>query len=171
MRQHRRPMGWRVRHDDRILVAHDLTKPARHALFRNDLRHLVMARTRVRRIFLHVNAVERTDIDTKLTTRAIVHDDLRLWDLAGLDARDEVAVLILNAGDRAIDRTHPTVDATFGVNHIQLFRPAADRVNRTLQLTDSAADAGVRNEIRHAFSLFLIPNPTRPTLRKFSQGL
>ena len=164
-------MGRCIGHDDRILVAHNLAQPTCHALLRDDFRHLVMARARVRRVVFHVNAVERTNIDAELTTRAVVHDDFRLRDLARLDARDEVAVLVLDARNGAINRAHPAVDTAFGVNDIQLFRLAADRVHRTFQLANGAADASVCDKVRHGVTPFRSSDPTRPSLRKLSQAL
>ena len=163
-------MGRSIRHDNGILVTDDLTETARHAFLRHDFGHFIVARARVRGVFLHINAIERANVHAELAARTIVHDDLGLRDLAGFDARDEVPVLVLNARDGAIDRAHPAVDAAFGVNDIQLLRPAADRVHRTFQLADRAADAGVCNEICHFVALFA-PDPVRPTLRKLSQGI
>ncbi len=156
-RQHRRPMGRSIRHDNGILVADDLAQPARHAFLRHDLGHFVVDRARERGVFLHVNAIERADVHAELAAGAVVHDDLRLRDLARLDAGDEVAVLVLNAGNGAINGAHPAIDAAFGVNDVQLLGLSADRVHGAFQLADGAADAGVCNEICHAVCLLSVP--------------
>ena len=62
------------------------------------------------------------------------------------------------------------VDATLGVDDVQLFRLAADRVHGTLQLADRAADAGVCNEICHDVCL-PCGRPNAATLRKLSQRI
>ena len=152
-------MGWSIRHDNGILVTDDFAEPAGHAFLRHDLGYLIVARASVRRVLLHINAVERADVHAELAAGTVVHDDLRLRDLAGLDASDEITVLILNAGDGAIDGAYPAIDAAFGVDDVQLLGLAADRVHRTLQLADGAANAGVCNEIRH--DRFLLVDPTR----------
>lgn len=152
-------MGRSIRHNNGIFVADNLTEPACHAFLRHDFGHLVVDRTRACGVFDHVNAIERANVHAELAAGAVVHDDFRLRDLARLDAGDEIAVLILDAGDRAIDGTHPTIDAAFGMNDVQLLGLAADRVDGTLQLADRAADAGICNEICHAVCLFC--NPTQ----------
>ena len=163
MRQHRRPVRRRIGNDNRVLVAHDFAQAARHAFFRDHFGDLVMPRARVRRVVLHVNAIERTDVHAKLAARAIVHDDFRLRDLARLDALDEIAELILDARDRAVDRAHAAINAAFRVDDVQLFRLAADGVDGTFQLANSAADARICNEIRHAnLSLWFCPNLRDP---------
>ena len=149
MWQHRRPVRRGVRHDDRILVAHDLAEPASHAIRRHDFRHLVMARPGIGRVIFHVNAVKRANIDAKLTARAIIENHLRLRDLTRLDAGDEISVLVLNAGYRAVDRADTAINAAFRVDDILLLRLAADRVHRTLQLANRAPNTRIRNEISH----------------------
>jgi hypothetical protein len=106
-----------------------------------------------------MNTIERADVYAELAAGAVVHDNLGLWDLAWLDAGNEVAVLVLDAGDGAIDGADPAIDAALGVDDVQFLGLPADRVDGTLQLADGAANTGVCNEIRH--ERFLLFNPTR----------
>ena len=103
----------------------------------------------MRRVFNHVNAVKRTDIDAKFAAGTVVHDDFGLRDVLWLDTLDEIAVLVFDAGYGTENRADPAIDAVFLVNGIQLFGFAADGVDRTLQLANTAANTGVINEIGH----------------------
>src|ERR1039458_7892550 len=102
------------------------------------------------RVGHEMDAVERADVDAELARRAelAVHDRLR--DVPRLDLHHEVAVLVLDAGDRAVNRAHGAVDAPLLVDHELLVLAARDRVRRALDLADPATDTRVVNEMRHS---------------------
>src|ERR1035441_10363784 len=112
------------------------------------LGHLVVE-VRSERVGHEVNTVERADVDAELARRAelAVHDRLR--DVLRLDLHHEVAVLVLNARDGAVNRAHGAVDTPVLVDHELLVLAARDRVRRALDLADTAPDTRVVNEMRH----------------------
>src|SRR5262245_20616594 len=98
------PLGLRdgVGHEDRVLLADGLAEPTGYARTRVHLGDLV--ERLLQRVLDQVDAVERTDVDAELATRAEIAVDDRLGDLLGLDLLDELALLVLDAGHRAVPR-------------------------------------------------------------------
>src|SRR5205807_8699345 len=101
----------RVGDDDRVLVTDRLAEPAGHALFLVDEGDLVMVGDRLVVRIDHLDALERTDVDAELTSRTKLFDDLGFRDLFRLHARNELAVLVLDGVDRAVDAADGAVDA------------------------------------------------------------
>src|SRR5205814_5829945 len=84
--------------------------------------------------------------------------DVGLRDLLRLDARDEVAVLVLDGVDRAVDAADGAVDAALGVDVVLPLGGAPDGVGRALDLADAAPDAFVSDEMRHAVGPESLPD-------------
>ena len=105
-----------------------------------------------------LDALERADVDAELAAGAELLDDLGLRDLLRLDARDEVAVLVLDGVDRAVDAADGAVDAALGVDVVLPLGRAPDRVRGALDLADAAPDAFVSDEMRHALGSESLPD-------------
>src|SRR4029453_5389553 len=132
-------LGDRVRDEDRVLLADGLAEAAGDAGAGVDLRDLV--ESLVQRVVDQVDAVEGADVDAELAARAEipVHDGL--GNLLRLDLLDELALLVLDAGDRAISGADRAVDAPVMVNDVLLALVARNRVRGTLDFADPAPDA------------------------------
>src|SRR5438874_2406574 len=116
IRQIRLELRRRIRHHDGVLVTHRLAEPASDALRLLHEGDLVVVGHRLVLRLDHLDALERTDVDAELAPRAQLLDDLGLGDLFRLDARDEVAVLVLDRVDRAVDAADRAVDAALGMD-------------------------------------------------------
>src|SRR4029450_10239094 len=120
----------RVRDEDRVLVADRLAQTARHAGSGVDLGDLVEG--------LLARVVDQGAVDD------------RRRDVARLDLLDELALLVLDTGDRAVSGADRAVDAAIRVDDVLLVLVTRDRVRRALDLADSAADARFGDEMRHS---------------------
>src|SRR5262245_13951884 len=98
----------RVRHEDRVLLADGLAQAAGDARPGVDLGDLV--ERLLERVLDQIDAVERTDVDAELATRAQVAVDDGLGDLLGLDLLDELPLLVLDARDGAVPRADRAID-------------------------------------------------------------
>src|SRR4029077_11669247 len=70
-------------------------------------------------------------------------------------ARDEIAVLVLDRVDRAIDAADRAVDAALRVDVVLAFGLAPNGIGGALDLADAAADAFIGDEVGHGFSVYL----------------
>src|SRR5258706_5264032 len=129
--------------DDGVLVADALAEPAGDALVLLDEGDLVVIGQRLVLRLDHVDALEGADVDAELAPRAELLDDFRLGDLLRLHPRDEVAVLVLDGVDRAVDPAHRAVDAALHVNVEHATGLAPDGVRGALHFADAAPDTFV----------------------------
>src|SRR4051812_34133295 len=155
IRQVRLELRRRLGDDDRVLVANGFAEPAGHALFLVDEGDLVVVRHRLVVRVDHLDAFERADVDTELAPGAKLLDDLGFRDLFRLHARDEIAVLILDGVDRAVDAADRTVDAALGMDVVQAAGSPPYGVGGALHLADAATNALVGDEMRHGRRVYL----------------
>src|SRR6185436_19891820 len=108
----------RVRDEDCVLLADGLAEPAGDAGAGVHLRDLVEGL--VEGVVDQVDAVEGADVDAELAAGAEipVHDSL--GNLLRFDLLDELALLVLDAGNRAIPGADRAVDAPVVVNDVLL---------------------------------------------------
>src|SRR6185369_12504311 len=126
-----------LRHHDRILVAHRFAEATRDTLCLLHEGDLVVVGHRLVLRLDHLDAFERADVDAELAPGAQLLDDLGLRNLFRLDARDEVAVLVLDGVDRAVDAADRAVDAALGMDVVLPASGAPNRVGRALYLADA----------------------------------
>src|SRR5213593_4703696 len=144
-----------VRHHNRVLVAHRLAQPASDALVLLHEGDLVVIGYRLVLRLDHVDALERADVDAELASRAELLDHFSLRNVLRLYARDELAMLVLDGVDRAVDAADGAVDTPLGMNVVLAARLAPDRVRGAFDLADTAANAFIGDEVRHGVSVYL----------------
>jgi hypothetical protein len=87
------------------------------------------------------DGVEGADRHADVTTGAGLVEHVGLRDLLGLVVRDDLADLILDGEIGAPPTARTAVDASIGIDDVELFLVAGDRVGRTLEVADRAARA------------------------------
>src|SRR2546428_5850430 len=153
----------RIRNDDSVLVAHGLAEATGHALVPLDKGDLVVIGHRLVVRLDHGDAFERTDVDAELTSRAELLDHLGLRNVFRLDPGDELAVLVLDGVDRAVNAAHRAVDAALRMDVVLAACRTPDRVRGALHFADRTADAFVGDEVWHwGFRVYL----TRATIAR-----
>src|SRR5260221_9788735 len=140
----------RLGDDDGVLVADALAEPAGYALILLDEGDLVVVRQGLVVRVDHLDAFEGADVDAELAAGAELLDDLSLGDLLRLHAGNEIAMLVLDGIDRAVDAADRAVDAALGVDVVHAAGRAPDGVRGALHLADAATDTFVSDEMRHA---------------------
>src|ERR1051325_10825159 len=137
----------RLRDHDRVLVADGLAEAAGDAFVLLDERNLVVIRQRLVLGVDHGDALEGADVDAELAPGAELLDDLGFGDFLRLDARDVVAVLVLDGVDRAVNAADGAVDAALSVDVELALGRSPDRVGGAFDLANAAADALVGDEM------------------------
>src|SRR5437867_2051769 len=145
----------RFRHHDRILIAHRFAQPAGDALVLLHEGDLVVIGYRLVLRLDHVDALERADVDAELASGAELLDHFGLRNVLRLYARDELAVLVLDGVDGAVNAADGAVDAPLRMNVVLAARLAPDRVRGAFDLADAAANAFIGDEVRHGVSVYL----------------
>lgn len=100
-------------------------------------------------VWLQRDAVERTDIHAVFASSAIIGDHLRFWDLLGLHSVNQCACRILDAGNRAVNGANTALDTAFRMDLEGDLFTSIDGVGGAFLLANSAANAGVSNEVGH----------------------
>src|SRR5260221_13990608 len=140
----------RLGDDDGVLVADALAEPAGHALVLLDEGDLEGVRQGLVVRVDHLDAFEGADVDAELAAGAELLDDLSLRDLLRLHAGNEIAMLVLDGIDRAVDAADRAVDAALGVDVVHAAGRAPDGVRGALHFADATTDTFVSDEMRHA---------------------
>src|SRR4030095_13089029 len=130
-----------------VLLTNRFAEPARDARPRLDLRDLVKGL--VEGIVDQVDAVEGTNVDAELAARAEVPVHDGLGDVLGPHLLDQLPLLILDAGDRAVAGADRAIDAAVRMDDVLFALFCGDRVGRAFDLADPTADARVGDEMRH----------------------
>lgn len=153
-------------HDNGRLSANRLAQFAGHALF------LIHHRKRLRleqgqassllggEVLIegfHGDAIKRTGHHTEITACAVVFDDFSFRNLDRLDALDITIVWTADAGDRAVNAAHATINTDIGINQVKRFALTGDGTGGAIGGTHGAADAVLMNVVRHDS-----PRPIRP---------
>ncbi len=135
------------RNDDGSFIANFLAKAATHAsaLINNRHRAVVALDGGVG----HDDAIEGAYIDTPYAARAVFLQYVCLWHFLVLDDLDDLAKLVLNGEDGAVFSAHAAIDAPAGVDAINFFRYAGNRIGGTHRLADAATNAGVKYKMGH----------------------